>query len=368
MYREKHHSLTPLGAHDTNNPIHTMSDKITLTFKPKQVTKHLLGVLTKRGKDVIESRYGLGTKPSKMTLDAIGKKYGITRERVRQIENHSLIAIRKSKEYKDSQVAFTELKGAILELGGIIAEKDLLKALGKDQVAQNHINFLLVVGEEFKREKEDDDFKHRWHVDPELAKKIQGSLKKLYSRLADDELVLEGDLINNFLDECKDVNEKYKNEEVIKRWLSLSHKIDKNPLGEWGRTSSPNVNAKGMRDYAFLVIRKHGSPIHFKEVAKAISQYFDKKAHVATTHNELIKDDRFVLVGRGLYALKEWGYMSGVVKDVIRKILEKEGPLSKDKIIEKVLKERYVKENTIMVNLQNQKYFKKDKEGRYSVA
>jgi DNA-directed RNA polymerase delta subunit len=345
-----------------------MTEKIQLTFKPKQVTKHLLSLLTKRGRDVIESRYGLGSKASKMTLDAIGKKYGITRERVRQIENHSLITIRKSKEYKDTQPVFTELKEVILNLGGIIAEKDLLKHLSKDPATQNHLNFILVVGEEFKREKEDEDFKHRWHVDPELAKKIQNSLKKLYSRLSDDELVLEGDLINNFLDECKDINEKYKNEEVIKRWLSISHKIDKNPLGEWGKTSSPNVNAKGMRDYAFLVIRKHGSPIHFKEVAKAISQYFDKKAHVATTHNELIKDPRFVLVGRGLYALAEWGYMSGVVKDVIRKIIEKEGPLTKEKIIDKVLKERYVKENTIMVNLQNSKYFKKDKEGRYSIA
>ena len=182
----------------------------------------------------------------------------------------------------------------------------------------------------------------------------------MYSKLSDDELVLESDLINSFLDEVKDLNERYKNDEVIKRWLSISRKISKNPLGEWGRSSSSNVNAKGMRDFAFLVIRKHGSPIHFKEVAKAITLYFNKKAHVATTHNELIKDSRFVLVGRGLYALSEWGYMSGVVKDVIRKILEKEGPLSKDKIIEKTLKERYVKKNTILVNLQNPKYFKKD--------
>jgi len=345
-----------------------MSEKITLSFKPKQVTKSLLSPLTKRGKDVVESRYGLGAKSTKMTLDAIGKKYGITRERVRQIENHSLIAIRKSKEYKDTQAVFTELKELILSLGGIVAEKDLLKHLSKDPATQNHLNFILVIGEEFKREKEDQEFKHRWHVDAELSKKIQNAIRKLYSKLSDDELVVESDLIENFLDEIKDVNEKYKNEEVIKRWLAISHKIDKNPLGEWGKTNSPNVNAKGMRDYAFLVIRKHGSPIHFKEVAKAISQYFDKKAHVATTHNELIKDPRFVLVGRGLYALAEWGYMSGVVKDVIRKIIEKEGPLTKEKVIEKVLKERYVKENTIMVNLQNTKFFKKDKEGRYSNA
>ena len=221
-----------------------MSEKINLSFKPKQATKHLLSILNKRGRDVVESRYGLGPKSTRMTLDAIGKKYGITRERVRQIENHSVIAIRKSKEYKDTQNIFSELKALIFELGGIISEKDLLKHLSKDPATQNHINFLLVIGEEFKREKEDEEFKHRWHVDPELAKKIQNAIRKLYSKLSDDELVLEGDLINNFLDEIKEVNEKYKNEEVIKRWLSISHKIGKNPLGEWGKTSSSNVNAK----------------------------------------------------------------------------------------------------------------------------
>lgn len=345
-----------------------MTEKITFSFKPKEVNKHLLSILTKRGQDVIASRYGLGPKATRLTLDAIGKKYNITRERVRQIENHSLATIRKSKGYKDSEPVFTELKEIIIGLGGLVAEKDLLKHLGKDLSTQNHFHFLLVIGEEFKREKEDEEFKHRWHVDRELSEKIKTALRKLYSKLSDDELVFESDLISSFLEEIKDLNEKYKNDEVIKRWLSISHKIGKNPLGEWGRSSSPNVNAKGMRDYAFLVIRKHGSPIHFKEVAKAITLYFNKKAHVATTHNELIKDPRFVLVGRGLYALSEWGYMSGVVKDVIKKIIEKEGPLAKEKIVEKVLKERYVKENTIMVNLQNSKYFKKDRDNRYHNA
>ncbi len=150
--------------------------------------------------------------------------------------------------------------------------------------------------------------------------------------------------------------------------MSLSKNLGKNSLGEWGKSNSSNINAKGMRDYAFLVIRKHGSPIHFREVASSIEKIFKKKAHVATTHNELIKDPRFVLVGRGLYALAEWGYMSGVVKDVIRKIIEKNGPLTKEEIVDRVLKERYVKENTILVNLQNPKFFKKDKQGKYNIA
>src|SRR3989344_4257118 len=108
--------------------------------------------------------------------------------------------------------------------------------------------------------------------------------------------------------------------------------------------------------------------MHFTEVANTITKLFGKKAHIATTHNELIKDPRFVLVGRGLYALKEWGYTTGVVKDVIRQILKESGPLTRDEIIDKVRKERYVKDNTIVVNLQDPRIFKKNKEGKYALA
>jgi hypothetical protein len=173
-------------------------------------------------------------------------------------------------------------------------------------------------------------------------------------------------MINRFFQHLEDVSERYKNQEVIRRWLAISKRIGKNPLGDWGMADSSNIKTKGMRDYAFLVIRKHGSPIHFRDVAKQITKMFNKKAHVATTHNELIKDKRFVLVGRGLYALAEWGYVPGVVRDVIKQILEKNGPLTRDEVIDKVMKERYVKENTIVVNLQNPRYFKKDREGKYS--
>jgi hypothetical protein len=344
------------------------SSKTPITFKPKQVVKKLLSVLGSRSQDVLISRFGLGSDTKRMTLEAIGKKYKITRERVRQIENYSIINIRKSKEYAKEKEAFDELKSIIHDLGSTVSEEGLLKHLSKDKAIQNQIHFLLVVGEDFVKEKEDLEFKHRWSIDKDLSKKINASLRDLYATLSDDEIILESDMVEKFLGHLKDVSEKYKNEEIAKRWLTLSKLIDKNPLGEWGKTGSSNINAKGMRDYAFLVIRRHGSPIHFREVAKLITELFDKKAHVATTHNELIKDPRFVLVGRGLYALAEWGYMSGVVKDVIKTVIEKNGPMTKDEIVKKVLKERYVKENTIMVNLQNPKFFKKSKDGKYSIA
>ena len=339
-----------------------------INFKPKQASKALIGALSLRSRDVMTKRYGLGKNPEPMTLDAIGKTYGITRERVRQIENHALTVIRKSKQYFDEKPTFDELEKIIHSLGGIVVEEDLLNYISSDKSVQSHLNFILVVGHPFTKIKEDDDFKHRWFIDSTLSDKVHEALKKLYATLKNEDLLSENDIIKSFLVHLEDISEKYKNEEIAKRWLSLSKKIGKNTLGEWGKTDSSNIKTKGMRDYAYLIIRKHGSPIHFREVVKIISDVFKIKAHVATCHNELIKDPRFVLVGRGLYALSEWGYMSGVVKEVIKKIIEKNGPLTKAEVIQKVLKERYVKENTIVINLQNPKYFKKNKEGKYEIV
>jgi len=337
----------------------------SVSFKPKNVVKRLLSSLPDRAREVLIYRYGLGADTRRMTLDAIGKKYGITRERVRQIENYGIAHVRKSEEYKNEKAAFAEMEALLHTLGGIVVEDDFLGHVSKDKSLQNHIHFLLVVGEPFRKKKEDEEFRHRWHVNEELSKKVEEALRKLYSNLDNQDLLPENEMVNRFLQHLEDVSERYKNQEVVKRWLMISKAIGKNALGDWGVSQSSNIKTKGMRDYAFLVIRKHGSPIHFRDVAKQIEKMFNKKAHVATTHNELIKDPRFVLVGRGLYALAEWGYAPGVVRDVIRQVLEKGGPMTKEEIIDKVLKERYVKENTIVVNLQNPKYFKKDKDNKY---
>ncbi|HTE48873.1 MAG TPA: winged helix-turn-helix domain-containing protein, partial [Candidatus Paceibacterota bacterium] len=180
-------------------------------------------------------------------------------------------------------------------------------------------------------------------------------------------LVPETEMIKKFLEHIKDVALEYRDDEMVRRWLSMSKKMAKNPLGEWGKASSPNIRVRGVKDYAYLVMRKSGSPMHFREVADAIGKTFNKKIHYATCHNELIKDPRFVLVGRGMYALSEWGYKKGIAREVIADILGREGPLRRELIIQKVNKERYFKKNTILVNLANSKYFKKNKSGLYSV-
>lgn len=340
----------------------------TVAFKPKAVVKKLLQALPERSRVVVEARFGLGAKAERMTLEAIGTRYGITRERVRQIENHAITSLRKSPVFAEAKEAFDDLERIVDSLGGIVCEDDLLNFITQDESLQNHIYFLLVLGDPFKYRKEDDEVKRCWFVDAALASKVESALKRLYGGLSDEDLIPEGEMVDRFLGELKDLSEKYRNEEIAKRWLGISKTIGRNPLGEWGSARSNNVKTKGVRDYAYLAVKRHGSPLHFAEVAKMIEKLFQRTAHVATTHNELIKDDRFVLVGRGIYALKEWGYSQGVVRDVIKDILKESGPLTREEIVEKVLKERHVKENTILVNLQNQKYFKKGKDGKYAIA
>ncbi len=125
----------------------------TITFKPKQSTRRLLAVLPERAREVIVNRYGLGKNTHKMTLDAIGKTYGITRERVRQIENYAIANIKKSDACTAEKANFNELENLIHSLGGIVVEEDFLGSISKDKSLHNHINFILVIGESFKKEK-----------------------------------------------------------------------------------------------------------------------------------------------------------------------------------------------------------------------
>jgi len=340
----------------------------TISFKPKKVTKKITSQLADRASDVIMNRFGLTADGKRKTLEEIGKKYSITRERVRQVEDAALNSIKKSDAYRGEQAVFDELKQLVRKLGSIVAEHELLPYISKDKATQNHINFFLVLSDTFKKHREDEHFHQRWSVEDEVVEKVHETLRKLYSSLSDEDLVPETDMIKKFFDHMGTLSEEYRDEEIAKRWLSMSKTVAKNPLGEWGKASSPNIRIRGVKDYAYLVMRKSGSPMHFKEVADSISKTFNKKIHYATCHNELIKDPRFVLVGRGMYALSEWGYKKGIAREVIADILKREGPLPKEDVIKKVNKERYFKKNTILVNLVNPKYFRKNKSGLYTVV
>ncbi|HEX8946975.1 MAG TPA: sigma factor-like helix-turn-helix DNA-binding protein [Candidatus Paceibacterota bacterium] len=360
--------MAPKTKTPTKKPAAKSKAVASMRFDSAVLVKELLAPVPERARDVLVRRFGLGASATRETLESIGSRAGITRERVRQIENAGLDAVRHSEAFAKAAPAFEELRKHVLAQGGIVAEEHLLSTLATDERAKNRFRFLLVVGSAFFRERETDDFYARWHVDPTIADQVHEALSRLYDNLPDEDVIPESQLLDRFIEELREVNDSYRDETVLKRWLGLSKRIGKNPLAEWGRAHSPAIRTKGVRDYAYLTVKRAGRPMHFSEVAKSIGELFAKKAHVATTHNELIKDKRFVLVGRGLYALAEWGYAPGVVRDVIRDVLVKEGPLTKEDILEKVRAVRFVKDNTVLVNLNDPRYFKRRKDGTYVPA
>src|SRR3989344_3084013 len=152
-----------------------------ISFKPKQVTKRITSHLQDRASDVIMNRFGLTALDlERKTLEEIGKKYNITRERVRQIEESAINLIKKSDAYKNEQAIFDELKQIARNLGSIVAEHKFLPFISKDKNTQNHINFFLVLADVFKKHHEDENFHTRWSVDDSMTDKVHETLRKLY--------------------------------------------------------------------------------------------------------------------------------------------------------------------------------------------
>ena len=57
--------------------------------------RKMLNQLSQKERDVLILRYGLDSSGSKKTLDEIGTQYGVSRERIRQIENRALAKLKK---------------------------------------------------------------------------------------------------------------------------------------------------------------------------------------------------------------------------------------------------------------------------------
>jgi len=342
--------------------------KNQLPMHPEEATKRLFGVLPKRTKDVLEKRFGLGKNSKRMTLDAIGQGYGITRERVRQIEADGLSRIRKSDSMKEVSGVFSALENYFQNNGRVLKEAQVLSSLASHPKHENHIYFLLSLHSPFVRLHENDSLHDRWAHGHSYGSSAEKTLSHAILELRKiGKPISEGKLFEVLSASAKNITGESASTAVLSNWTALSKLVAKNYFGEWGLTDFPEIKPRGVRDLSFMVLGKHKEPLHFTQVAEHIGKLVGKKVHVQTVHNELIKDSRFVLVGRGLYALAEWGYETGMVKDIISKVLS-QGPLQKNKIIELVSKKRFVKPNTIAINLENKKYFKKLADGRYTIS
>lgn len=343
----------------------------------KEIINNLIKNLDARQKNVITIRFGL--KGEKLTLAAVGEKYHLTRERIRQIEESSLKLIREKaagdKKFNDfAAVCVSHLK----QIGDVRREEMFLndtRNLFKDEsINQRQLKFIFEVANGPKFYRQDGDFYGFWYFDDKALGAMNDFINKLVKLLnAKKEEVLK---------ELLKQNKKFKeifssfiqsiglSESLAENYIAVSKKFKTNSFGEFGLSQWEEINPQTIGAKTYLILKKKGQSLHFRDITEEINKAkFDKRpALPQTVHNELIKDPRFVLVGRGMYGLSEFGLKPGAAHEVIKRILKENGPLAKEKVIDLVLQERFLKPNTVLLNLQNKKHFKKLADGRYHIA
>ncbi len=376
--------------------------QLTLPVQPEEATRMLLKKLpTKRMRAVVEKRFGLHGGRKK-TLEAIGKEYKITRERVRQIEADALKHLAKPENYQEIEPTLRALEDHFRAWGGVLAEHHFFDMVGNSRQVP-HLCLFLKIGKDFSELPETNRLHRRWTIDKSAADRAEKIVERTRTHLAERGRSLSRrELHAVAVKYSEEILGKELPKEMQEAHLGISKEIRQNPYGEYGLISWPTINPRGVKDKAYLVFSKTQKPLHFREVAEAINSTSwparqrpeprpqtarasatggqahlpassreasragattggtRHKAHPQTVHNELIKDPRFVLVGRGLYALKEWGYEPGTVKEILVSVFKQAGrPLKKDEAIKMVLKKRFVKPPTVLLNLQDKSLFKR---------
>jgi len=357
-------------------------------FNPMETINVLLSRLNEKERDVVKRRFGLETD-KKNTLEEIGKHYGITRERVRQIENLSIKKLKDLQELKTEIAVAEKVTARLLEqYGGVMEEnfflENILNYLDTHEGSSNSLLFLAdhIFSDNINKVKQDKDFNHLWKVDPadtDILKEVIAEMVKLIENKGKP--IKLSDLLTEFKssDFYSQNRDKFLSattfleatesdiDKVLESYLRASRKIKQNLFDEWGLISWGTILPKKINDKIYIVLKKTEKPMHFADIAKAINETkFDEKiAYPPTVHNELILDNKYVLVGRGIYALKEWGYEPGNVADVVEQYLIKEGSKTKQEIIDYVLNKRDVKKSTVYLSLMNNKNIKKGKDGKY---
>ena len=335
----------------------------------KIITSSLNG-LNPRQKEVITARFGLDGKTDGETLAAIGDRLNVTRERVRQIENGAIMLVKANiTKNPEAGAVLDKVKKFIAARGGVSGKADVVRyaATLTGGVRENHLDFLAEASGTFNLHREDEAFKPFYYVSDKDLKTASafvngwvGFLKSHKEKVFADSYQIQ---LASYL-KTKSVAT-----EIADNYLNISKQIDKNPYGDMGLNEWPEINPATVRDKIYLVLKKKAEPLHFEDIATHINKvgFDDQKALAPTVHNELIKDNRFVLVGRGMYGLKENGYEEGTAREVIAKVLKTKGPLEANDVVTHVNAQRFFKQNTILINLQNRSFFERMNDGRYRV-
>ena len=329
------------------------------------IVQDILGFIEReREREIVARRFGLFDR--RETLEQIGELLGITRERVRQLEKSVVTKLKTAASADLPHIKDVEdsLSQHLHEMGRVARISHIAERLGKDNNRQDQarVAFLADLSPGIAVLDDNDHFYHSAGLASDHdAKAIREQVNKIIEAIKE---IGEPADIATIAKKVSDSDVKH-----VEALASTSKDIA-HLHGRWGLTKWPMVNPKNIRDKIYVILHDNGKPMHFSEIADAIKKSDFKRKDVTTQaiHNELIKDSRFILIGRGIYALREWGYKPGTVADVISEVLRKEGgPLHRDEIVRRVLKSRNVKETTILLNLQGKSQFKRVAKATYAL-
>jgi len=319
-----------------------------------------------REREIISRRFGL--TGHKETLEQIGDMLSITRERVRQLEKAILIRLCiAASENKITNLATAEkvITRNLTEMGRIARISDLAARIYGREVTPSEragLAFLGGISSTLTIVDESDKYHAALGIESYGDEK---SIKKKVDAIVD---VIKAEKAPLSLEQLDEKLSGYEHPSHIEAVASIS-KLLASLGGLWGLAKWPAVNPKNIRDKIFVILEDHKEPMHFADIARAIaeSSFRRKDVTVQAIHNELIKDPRFVLIGRGIYALDSWGYTKGTVADMIQKVLEEaDQPLTREEVVRRILKIRRVKETTILLNLQNKNLFARASKNTYT--
>jgi hypothetical protein len=332
---------------------------------------NLLLLLSDKEKHVIINRFDLENN-GKKTLEEIGQDFSVTRERVRQIERNALSKMKRNVFNTTLKSLHDFICNVIKLHGGLLKEDELFNILNSVVPANLNINknashLAFVLNDSIECIGNTILF-HPYLKDKSLP---EYSIKFTSNKVV-NQLQKTGDLVkvdNLFSELSSSLNDVDLNITKLRSIISIDKRVtllngDLIGLLEWR-----HINPRTLREKILYILRKEQKPMHFNSIAERImSEKFDTRSvNVQAVHNELIRHEQFVLIGRGIYALSDWGYSKGTVSDVIYDILKNNGEMNLDEIIDEVLKKRQIKRITVLLALKNSSKFERVGRKRYCV-
>ncbi|MCK5460822.1 hypothetical protein KAI58_02465 [Candidatus Gracilibacteria bacterium] len=333
-----------------------LNTKVEIDFS-KLMTR-VLSLLSDKERDVIQRRFSLDGR-KKETLDGIGKGYQITRERVRQIEAVALKKLARISMDPSMRKIHDLAFGILSSHGCVMSEDHLISEMLKNMLETKNIDvnamkLAMRVSNQMIKQEKNQFFRAFWRTSEMKLLEVKNCIKAVQKSMQKKKVVMDVNTLASVLAENFSA-------EIIASVLHIDWGFKETEDG-WGLTSWRHINPRSIKDKVMIIFKDTGKPMHFTDIVNHVLKGFSAKKMVThqAIHNELIRHDDFVLVGRGIYALNEWGLPSGTVCDLIKSVLEENGgPMKRQEIITAVLKKRDIRIGTISLNLQKYPFFKR---------